>query len=379
MFRKVIEANHSLLLSQILIVDDSELSRKISEKLLVDEGFKNIISAENGVEALKVLESNSPSIIICDLHMPEMDGYSFIKTIRELERFKSTPVIIQTATSDPEDINKAYKNNANDLVAKPIQKYEFLSKIVFHLENYIYRSRVMSELNEAKLMQESIIPNKESVKEIEEGYKVDIATYFSPSSEVGGDFWGLKRVSLNEFAMFNVDLSGHGLAAALNTFRVSSLIEDRSNVFSSPDIILKKINKRLKEFMPTGQFATIFYAVIDIENKTLKYSGAGCPPPILLKANGETVEIDTKGIPLGITKDAIYEENTIKLEKNDTLVSFSDALTETENDHGEFFTHNRLKKILSKCNGLDADDILDKVLDKFNGFIEQGSGCRVKL
>ncbi len=369
MYRSILEKNRSLYGSLILVIDDSQLSRKITEKLLLDEGFDNIIFSENGKKALGLLEENIPKLIVCDLFMPEMDGYEFTKAVRNLEKHKNTPIIIQTSANSPEDINNAYLSEASDLIFKPTQREEFFTKIVFHLENATYRTRVKEELESARLMQESIIPDDDDIRNLEEIYNLEIASQFSPSSEVGGDFWGLKKVSHNEIAIFNVDLSGHGVAAALNTFRVSSLIEDRSNIFASPEVMLRKINKRMKEFMPMGQFATMFYGVIDIENNILKYSGAGCPPPLIMRKDSNIETLDTKGVPLGIIEESEYKESTTSFSKGDILVTFSDALIETPNDHEEFFDHKKLEKTLSKTTGLDAKETLSKINKRFLNFI----------
>lgn len=369
MYNAILENNNAIKSAQILIIDDSELSRKITEKFLSDQGFENIIFAEDGLQGIEAISKNKPKLVICDLFMPNMNGYEFCKEVRKNKDNLTLPIIIQTSSTAQKDVNKAYIAGGSDLVTKPLQNEEFITKVTFHLENSTYRARVQEELESARLMQESIMPSNELISELEDEYSMGISSHFAPSSEVGGDFWGVRKISKNELAIFNVDLSGHGVAAALNTFRVSSLIEDENNVFSSPAIFLKKINKRMKEFMPAGQFATMFYGVINTEDNILKFAGAGCPEPFIVKPNGEVISLDTKGIPIGAIEPVEYKEQEVPFEKGDLIIAFSDALIETPNDHQEFFDHLKIKKTLAKIAGLTAKKTLDKLMSKFTNFI----------
>lgn len=369
MYKSILANNRSITSAKVLIIDDSEVSRKITEKFLSDEGFENISFALDGSDGLNSLKKDKPQLVVCDLFMPNMDGYEFCRKVRANKNLSNIPIIVQTSATDPKDINKAFISGANDATQKPLQREEFLSKVSLHLENALYKNRVESELESAKVMQESIMPNEDDIAKIKKQYNLDLCAHFAPSSEVGGDFWGAKQVSHTELAVFNVDLSGHGVAAALNTFRVSSLIEDKNNIFSSPSVFLKKINKRMKEFMPLGQFATMFYGVINTETNTLKFSGAGCPNPFIINADGNTSILDTKGIPLGVLEETEYTDSEIKFQKGDLLCLFSDALIETPNDHDEMFDHNKLQKILSKNAGMSAKKTLNELLKRFNSFI----------
>lgn len=369
MYKDILENNRAITSLNILVIDDSEISRKITEKFLRDLGFESISFAKDGHEGLKLLQEEKPRLIICDLFMPNMNGYEFIKKVREEEGLSGVPIIVQTSTTKASDINSTYIAGAHDVVLKPLQKEEFLTKVIFHLENSVYRSRVKEELESARKMQESILPDDTLIKNIEKKYKMELASYFAPSSEVGGDFWGVKEVSHSELAIFMADISGHGLPAAFNTFRVKSLIENSNNIFSSPAVFLKKINKKMKKFMPSGQFATMFYGVINIDTNKFRFSGAGCPEPYILRKSGNIEQLNTKGLPLGISKDVEYKETEVDFDEGDLLLTFSDALIETQNDHGEFFSEGKLNKTLSKKAGLSAHKTMEDIHERFKKFI----------
>lgn len=369
MYKKILERNPAVRSANILIVDDSDISKTVSGKFFKDAGFKNIEFADNGLTALKKIDSFNPDIIIADIFMPKMNGFEFLKKIREIENFDHTPIIVQTSSTDPKEIGKAFESGASDVVSKPTQKDEMLARTVFHLENVIFRKRIEKELQAARDLQNSIVPSLEEIENLESKYEIEIASHFMPSSEIGGDFWGFKRISHTELGVFTVDISGHGVAAALNTFRVQSLLNDTNNFFSSTSIFLKKLNKKMVGLMPTGQFATMFYGVINMTEGFIQYSSAAAPGGVVVKKNGNVDILKATGIPLGVEDSAEYDLFEARFEPGETLVLYSDALIETENSKGEFLSSDEINKVLSSSKDKSAEDMLKAVVKLFKDHV----------
>jgi CheY-like chemotaxis protein len=113
---------------RILVVDDDEMVLIAIEELLRSRGYE-IITASGGTEALKVMERESFDLLILDLVMPGMDGYELCRRVREVERFRSTPVVMLTALSGEEDRTKGEEAGANLFLPKPISPQRLVSLI----------------------------------------------------------------------------------------------------------------------------------------------------------------------------------------------------------------------------------------------------------
>jgi two-component system chemotaxis response regulator CheY len=116
----------------IITVDDSSTMRRIIKNTLSKLGFTNILEAVNGVEGLEVLANNKVDLIITDWNMPEMDGLTFVKTLRAKEEFKEVPILMVTTEAAKEDILTALRSGVNNYVVKPFTP-ETLQEKIFKL------------------------------------------------------------------------------------------------------------------------------------------------------------------------------------------------------------------------------------------------------
>lgn len=369
MYKHILSNNPQLKTLPVLLVDDSEISLKILQRDLLEAGLDNLHFASSGLDALNKLEDVNPSIIVSDLYMPEIDGFELCKKLKSNKETAEIPVLIQTSATDVGEISKAFESGANDVVIKPIQKAEFLSRLVLHLENSLFRRRVKQELEAEVELQNSIMPEVEDIENTSKIHSVEIKSLFKPCSEVGGDFWGFKEISRSELSIFNVDISGHGVASAMNALRIHTLMQGKLGVLPSSELFMRKLNRKICDLIPLGQYATIFYGIINFEENYIEYSNAGAPKPIIIRNNGSVDIIEGTYLPVGIEKNFAYESKKIGFGKGDYVLLFSDALIETPNDQGEFLTHQKLAKILSKYSGKSADDMLKFVIEKFENFI----------
>ncbi len=365
MYRKILQRSPAIRSANIIIIDDSDISRYLVKSFFSGAGFTNLFFAENGQEALDNIGSINPDIVITDLLMPKMSGHEFIKKLREIKEYDHIPIIVQTASTELEERNEAFENGASDVITKPLQREELLSRVAFHLENVLFRKRVEKELESARELQFSMLPDEADVKSVETKYNIDVASCFMPSSELGGDFWGFKKISLSELSIYMVDVSGHGVAAALNTFRIQSLLNSPNSFLSSTSIFLKKLNRRMFGLLPVGQFSTMFYGVINLGDNMLYYSSAASLGGVIIKKNGNVLPLNANGAPLGVSIDADYETHQASYEKGDTIVLYSDALVESANDENKFLSQEEISDILSQSKELPAAKILENLTYAF--------------
>lgn len=326
--------------SRILIVEDNKSNQALLAGLLAQIGINKIEVAADGIEGLNKVLSFLPDLIILDITMPRMDGYEVLQRLKSVDITRDIPVLIQTASDTREARDRTFKSGASDFITKPINPLEFFARVRVHLENRKLvqdlknqLKQINKELSTAQDMQMHLLPSVDMLKRVKNRYTLNVASYFAPSARLGGDFWQILPLPKNKVGIYLCDFSGHGLAAALNTFRMHTLIFQQENPIKKPSDFLKELNEKLCQLLPRGQFATFFLGIFDQDKQTLSYAGAGSPPPFLKTHKGFHL-LATQGLPLGISPMAVYDNYTIEFKPGDRLMLYSDALTETLSKHG---------------------------------------------
>lgn len=358
--------------SPILIVDDNEINRIFLEKALESRGFTKLLAVESAEIALREMDRFKPELVILDIMMPVMDGFECCKRIRRMPRGTDLPILIQTTLTEPEMRVKAFKCGATDFVSKPIYPDELYARVMVHLEKRIlvenlktYKMRIEQELESARQLQYAILPQPQDVAKIEQSCRLNIASHYQPSSEIGGDFWGMKDLFPHQTALWLVDFSGHGVASALNAFRLQAYLKEHSPLAARPGEYLSHLNDKLLHLLLRGQFATMFYGIVDTQGNKLLYACACSPHPIIIrKSTGQAEMLDGSGTPLGIALQ-LYPTHSVTFSAGDMLLLYSDALIETPNEAGEFITEEEIIKLLIAYKGAAAAEVKEVLLDYF--------------
>ncbi len=339
--------------SKILVVDDSPLNRELIKSYLTSVGFHNIAFAENGRQALDIIFGDSPDFVILDIIMPEVDGFEVLEKVRKDRRFDNLPIFVQTALNQEERL-KVFNCGATGLLMKPINQAELLSSLKAHLQTGVlikdlksYSQRVSKDLDLAKSMQIDLLPNAHTLDFIEKKMGILIHSEFVTSDELGGDLWGVEPISDSLLSVYVLDFSGHGIMAALNTFRLSSFLKQVLQTTKSPSACLEKINKYLFDNLPTGQFATMFLGIVDLEEGKISYASASAPPPFIV--NHETLEVlsgNGEGFPLGIVENGGYEDREMAFNTGSRLFLYSDGMSESCDHKGNMFDDEGIQNFL---------------------------------
>ncbi len=325
---------------RVLIIEDNKSNQALLAGLLTQIGIHKIEVASSGKEGIEKALSFHPDLIILDIVMENMDGYDVLLELKKIPEVKNIPILIQTSSDTREARDRTFKAGASDFITKPINPLEFFTRVRVHLENkklVEYLSDQLDQLNEemkiSQEMQQSLLPTVDTIENIREKCHIDIASYFSPSDRLGGDFWQVIELSEKKFGLFLCDFSGHGLSAALNTFRLHTLVHQLKKEVKNPSDFLRLLNLQLCQLLPRGQYATFFFCIFDTNAQTLSYAGAGSPAPFLKTRNGVLL-LSTQGLPLGISPDAKYDDYKIDFCAGDKLILYSDALTEEMSSDG---------------------------------------------
>lgn len=325
---------------RVLVVDDAAPIRNLIGAVLAAAGIKSVIYAGDGVEALERIAEAVPDLVVLDIMMPRMDGFEVCRRLRADPRCRRLPILVETALGSPEERTDIFRAGATDVVSKPIHGPELIARVRVHLENRLlvanlesFQDRLQGELRLARSMQEAILPAKSILADIGQRHALAIRGHFEPSSEIGGDHWGIDDLGGGRIAVYSVDFTGHGVTAALNAFRLHSLMHQTRPEEENPATYLSALNARLVELLPTGQFATLLYGIIDTARDTFTYASAAAPNPVIWDGS-TTRPYDGSGLPAGIVKSARYDTRVVSFPPGAALLLYSDALLETPDHAG---------------------------------------------
>jgi len=302
-----------------------------------------------------------------------MNGYEVLENLRANPAHVDLPVIVETAFDAAEERNKAFDMGATDLVAKPLNGTELLARIRIHLENRLftkqlqaYQTRLTEDLDLARRMQENLPPPRSYLDHIYEKYSLQVDAVFEPSSELGGDFWGMQILHPNVVGFINADFTGHGVSAALNTFRLHSFFSSRGDGGLQVDKYMGELNSMLQRVLPRGQYATAISGIVNLETNELQYSAAGAPSPFIrMPGESEFRDLDSSGMPLGISKNASYDIHTHPFPRGAEFFFCSDALMESPDEDDNMLDEEGVREILSKATASGDKTAMDDLMERF--------------
>ena len=372
---------------KILSVDDeNDLELLLTQyfRRKIRKGEYDFHFAHNGLEALTMLlKEKDFDIILSDINMPEMDGLTLLTKINEMQN-PALKCIMVSAYGDMGNIRQAMNNGAFDFATKPIDLDDLSVTIEKAIEHIQYIKTMQKEHNEltgikgdlavAREIQQAILP-RIFPPFPEEAVHMDIAASMNAAKDVGGDFYDFFRIDDDRIGFTIADVSGKGVPAAIFMAVCRTLIRATGIRGVSPSECITYSNDLLSQESVNYMFVTIFYGIYNIRTGEVTYTNAGHNPPYLMKANG-TVEIlpMSKDIVAGAINGFQFSEETFQLERGDTLLLFTDGVTEAIDPDENEYDNERLKKLLQQCGKLSCKEIVDAVkadVKAFAGDAEQ--------
>ncbi|MDD5504633.1 MAG: SpoIIE family protein phosphatase [Candidatus Omnitrophica bacterium] len=226
------------------------------------------------------------------------------------------------------------------------------------------KERLLSELNIAKKIQQSFLPD--SMPEIP---GADISAMTIPAMTVGGDFYDFIPIDDNRVGIVIADVSGKGVPAALFVALSRAIIRSNASLFDSPHMMIEHANLRMIELSRSTMFETLFYAVLDTRRMTFSYANAGHNPPIVLTAPLlEASLLKAQAMPIGIRPGIVIGTETRSVCRQDMIVLYTDGVTETRNLKDEEYGTIRLMKILRDNASMASSEIIDKIKEDLKTF-----------
>jgi serine phosphatase RsbU (regulator of sigma subunit) len=226
------------------------------------------------------------------------------------------------------------------------------------------KQQMEEELQLARTIQQSLLPGKLP----SDGWMRAAASSVA-SREVGGDYYDVTRVDPHCWCVVVADVSGKGVSSALLASLLQGALITATGV---PEGLLRRV-VRLNQFLldRTGgeKYATLFYSLLH-DSGMLSYINAAQCPPIVIRGNGERIELEATGMPVGLMEGAEFTMESLQLSPGDRVVIYSDGVSEAQNQTSEFFGKKRLKEILTKHAAESCSAIHDAIQEGVAAFTE---------
>ncbi len=216
------------------------------------------------------------------------------------------------------------------------------------------RQRFEQELEVAKLIQQNFLP-----KQLPELSGWQVAAYYRPAREVGGDFYDVIPLPGGKVGFVVGDVTDKGVPAALVMAATRSVLRASAQRLVEPGETLERVNEHLCPDMPEKMFVTCLYGVLDTATGHFRFANAGHDLPYVKTAEGSE-ELRARGMPLGLMPGMPYEEKETVLQPGDSLLLHSDGVVEAHDPDGEMFGFPRLKQCVADYPG--GGELIDRVL-----------------
>ena len=228
------------------------------------------------------------------------------------------------------------------------------------------RERIEQELRIARLIQQTLLP-----KALPKLSGYDIAAYYQPAREVGGDFYDFLHLQDGYLGLVMGDATGKGMPAALVMAGARSMLRAIAQSSDSPGEVLKRANDALVADIPPNMFITCFYAVLDPETGRLRYANAGHDLPYV-RQGGDVKELRARGMPLGLMPGMGYEQKELVLEAGNSVFFYSDGLVEAHDREGEMFGFPRLRRLIAANSVGSGEELVNFLLEELHSFAGEG-------
>ncbi|HNR01492.1 MAG TPA: SpoIIE family protein phosphatase [Anaerolineaceae bacterium] len=374
---------------RILIVDDEPFNVDYLEQELEDADCE-IFTASNGEEAIEQVRAHDPDLILLDIMMPVMDGFSVLKQLKAEAETREIPVIVISASSEMQSVVKGIRLGAEDYLPKPFDPTLLHARVAASLEKkrlrdveVLYLKSLEREFEIAREIQSSFLPS--SLPELA-GYEV--AALFKAAREVAGDFYDAFTLPDGNLVFVVGDVCGKGVGAALFMTLFRSLIRATatSDVYcSTEELTGMSLSNRLQHVVSftnhyvtqthgdANMFATLVAGLIEVHSGMLYYANCGNPAPIVFRGGEHIASLAPTGPVIGVMDEAQFLVKEMQLLPGDILLVFSDGVTDFVDPEGDFLGEKPFLALINH-QAETAGDLLQSIqieLEKYSSGAKQ--------
>jgi sigma-B regulation protein RsbU (phosphoserine phosphatase) len=326
--------------------------------------------------------------------MPEMDGLELVRRIRSSPRPGYIYVILLTARSEKGDIVQGIEAGADEFLTKPFYKDELRVRLrvgerLLHLEQNLARrnkeletanQRMKSDLEAAARIQKTFLPTV-----IPKFPNARFDWSFEPCDELAGDTLNVLQLDDRHVVLYVLDVSGHGVAAAMLSVtlsRVLSRASDPSSLLAqrikgppgyrllTPAQVARQLNQRFPWDPIKKEYFTLLYGILSLETQEFRYVSAGHPGPVYVPREAPAKILEAGPPAIGIVPDPDYREHVVLLKPGDRLYLYSDGVLEARNSSGQEFGEEGLLRALDQSRSTPLKDSLSSLWSR----LKQWSG-----
>jgi sigma-B regulation protein RsbU (phosphoserine phosphatase) len=347
----------------VLLVDDQPIIGEAVRRMLATEADVAFHYCKDAPAALAVANEIRPTVILQDLVMPEIDGLELVKRFRADDHLRDVPIIVLSTKEEAAVKAEAFALGANDYIVKLPDRLELIARVRYHSRGYIAlveRNEAFSALQASQqVLANDLASASRYVRSLlppprDEGV-VRADWRFIPSADLGGDAFGYHALDAEHFAMYLLDVCGHGVGAAL--LSVSALNAIRSEAlpatdFHDPGSVLAALNRAFPMERQNDMFFTIWYGVHHAPSRRLVWAGGGHPPAVLLSPGGDRRLLESDGPLIGAVDGLEFESAAAEVAPGSRLFVYSDGAFEIGLRNGSMWAFDDFLDVLARpANG----------------------------
>ncbi len=362
----------------VLLVDDQPIIGEAVRRMLAGEPDIAFHYCKDATRAVAAANEIGPTVILQDLVMPDLDGLTLVRLFRENEATRETPMIVLSTKEEPKIKAEAFGLGANDYLVKLPDRLELLARIRHHSKGYIsllqrneaYRALQASQALLAKDVAQaakyvlSLLPEKLTDGPIRADWR------FIPSAELGGDSFGYGWVDADHFALYLLDVSGHGVGAALLSVSALNALRSQSLPqadFRDPGGVLTALNRAFPMEQQNNLFFTIWYGIYHRPTRRLDYAGGGHPPALLLTGpdagSARLIALESQGPMVGAISDLDFRSSTVQVDAFGLLSLYSDGAFEVERPDGSIWPLGEFVDFMEKVPRSPESPGMDRLIE----------------
>jgi sigma-B regulation protein RsbU (phosphoserine phosphatase) len=358
---------------RVLVAEDQGAVAEALRLLLKGAGYESDVVA-SPEEMLARVAAEAYDAVLMDLNYTAdttsgQEGLNVLARLRAVDH--DLPVIVMTAWGTVELAVRALQLGAHDFIQKPWDNAQLLATLRAQIDRRggLVPSREELEFRAAREIQHGLLP-----KTLPRIPGVDLAAAWEPVHGLGGDYFDLFEFSGDRLGLCIADVIGKGLPAALLMSNLQAAVKAFTADELPPSEFCHRLNRIICVNVSDGRFISFFYGVLDASRRELHYTNAGHCPPILVRPDGQTEELNHSCPVLGEFPDCAYNQCAVSLPPGGRLVLFTDGLTEARDPQGREFGIGRLARVAAEHRARDAKGLqaalMQAVYSHSNGRLE---------
>ena len=315
----------------------------------------------------KVLAEGTPVLTSDAMHDPRFQAQHSV-VLSQIRSVMAVPLASGEETFGMIYVDNPFNNRFKEEDLKVLTTIASVASIKIEherlLEERLEKRRMEEELkvaSEIQLRLQPVAPPKL------EGWDMTAVSF--PCREIGGDYYDYIPRRDGKLVLAVGDVSGKGTGAAILMSSVHAAVRAQSKARTSISEVMEEINSYIYENSPSSKYLTLFYSVLDPLTGELAYSNGGHNTPLLIRTTGEIVLLNKGGLPVGLMPGMSYDEDRVQFEPGDTLIIYSDGITESVNLAEEEFGEERLLEVVKHNLRRSASGIRDRIDEALTRFV----------